>query len=164
MVTSVLVGAQEITWIKPHRAEDSPKPVFGEPSKTDHTGEVLLKRWKITSSSLEQSGFTRKLGENVSDKEAVITGDVQWRVCFDTWICGAAPHSPWVPPRQSGTKSFVTWMPQGQQQEFQPCTLLFAERFWDPQNCCSLQRRYLFAQLPPWKPCSNSNSWKKKKA
>lgn len=100
-MTSVFVGAQEITLrIKAHHTEDSLKPeCLYKSSKTHHVWKDLLKRWKITNSGREQSGFTRKLGENVSDTEVEITGDVQWRVYFDTWICGAAPHSPCVPPQ-----------------------------------------------------------------
>lgn len=58
------------------------------------------KSWKITNSGRDQSGFTGKLGENVSDTAAAITGDVQWGTphCFvctsrqilwylDLWCC-----------------------------------------------------------------------------
>ena len=59
----------------------------------------------ISNSGRQQSGFIRKLEENVSDTEVAITGDVQQRVYFDSGIHSSAPYPPCVSPwgRQADT-------------------------------------------------------------
>lgn len=91
----------------------------------------------VSTSAQQQSGFIRKLEENISDTEAEITGNVQRRVCFDNWIHSGAlypPHtSPWG--RQTDVQEIcVTWTAHVQQWEF---SQLFAQRPWDPKGCCS---------------------------
>lgn len=60
-------------------------------------GRTYSKESHISNSGRQQSGFIRKLEENVSQTEVVIT-DVQRRVCFDNWIHGGAPYPPHTSP------------------------------------------------------------------
>lgn len=52
----------------------------------------------ISNSGRQQSGFIRKLEDNISDTEVVIRGDVQRRDDFDNWIHSGAPYPPSVSP------------------------------------------------------------------